>query len=79
MEKREWQPIPLPVPDLPQEPPPDRYPKKDDSEIQDPNQDKQPTPDKNQDEPTAPKRGSVIIGGEEDDREWNPFKRDDEM
>lgn len=79
MERREWQPIPLPVPDLPQEPPPDRYPKKKDSEIEEPNQDKQPNPDKNTDE-TTPKRGSVIIGGnEEDDREWNPLKGDDEM
>ena len=66
MANREWQPIPLPVPDLPQTPPPGRYPGKKDREINEPEEDSDP------ENPTTPRRGSIIIGGDEiDPRAWN--------
>ncbi|OGL62045.1 hypothetical protein A3I41_03875 [Candidatus Uhrbacteria bacterium RIFCSPLOWO2_02_FULL_48_18] len=61
MGRNEWQPH-LPVPDLPTEPPPDRYPKKKAPELED-----GPTDDKKK---TNQKRGYVINGSDprEDDR-----------
>lgn len=67
MANREWQPIPLPVPDLPRTPPPGHYPEKKDHEIN------EPTTDSDSENPNTPRRGSIIIGGDEvDPREWNP-------
>jgi hypothetical protein len=82
MAPREWQPIPLPVSDLPQTPPPGRYPEKKDREINEPEEDgdKEPTTDRDTGEPTTPRRGSIIIGGDEvDPRAWSPFKGPDEL
>lgn len=73
MEKREWQPIPLSVPDLPSEPPPDRYPKQKTPEMDDHLKQKDEMGD------------GIVVGGQKnrdedgDDRLWNPFKSDDEL
>lgn len=75
MAPREWQPIPLPVPDLPRTPPPGHYPEKKDRDINEPEEgeDKKPTTDRDTENPTTPRRGSIIIGGDGvDPREWNP-------
>ncbi len=70
MDKKEWHPVPLYVPDLPMEPPPDSYPKKKAPELED-----EPATET---DPKPKNRTSSVINGE-DDREWDPFKGDDEM
>ena len=69
---KEWQPY-LPVPDLPTEPPPDRYPKKRAPELED--------GPSNNDKKTA-RNGSMVINGpdpREDDRFEDKIKDDDDM
>jgi len=70
--EKEWQPSPLhiPIPELPNEKP---KPK----DLDEPS--KKPDMGDSHESPT-PSRGSIIIGGDEvDPREWDPFKKEDEL
>lgn len=74
MDRRgEWEPVPMYIPVPPTEPPPDKNPGNQDNPKEQPEMGE---------EVTVKEHGNTVINGEdrrEDDREWNPFKSDQEM